>query len=155
MAGELSVGAAASRKQKSGTATIVLAALFVASLGAAVWFWQRAATEHTASGDSRIRSTLHLESFVVNLSGASENGYLRVGIDLGLGTEPKEAEKRAASIGRMRDAILAVLGTRSVEELLTPAGKTKLKQDLLAAINERVPEVDCLEIYFTEFLVQR
>ena len=55
---------------------------------------------------------------------------------------------------KLRDAILSVLSTRTVNELLTPEGKEKLKGDILKAINDKVPEVDCKEIYFTEFLVQ-
>jgi len=97
---------------------------------------------------------MHLESFVVNLSGTSDNGYLRVGIDLGLAIEQKEGEKSTAYTGRLRDTILTVLGTRTVDELLTADGKAKLKQDILKAINDRVPELQCKEVYFTDFLVQ-
>ena len=90
----------------------------------------------------------------MNLSGASGNGYFRVGIDLGLGVELKAGEERAAAIARVRDSILSVLGSRSVEELLSAPGKAKLKDDLLNTIRERVPEIQCQEVYFTEFLVQ-
>ena len=134
---------------------LAMGVLVIASLAAAGWFWQRSTLEQAAADTRSVRSTIHLESFVVNLSGASENGYLRVGIDLGVGTEQKEAEKQAASIGRLRDVILTVLGTQTVDSLLTPAGKVKLKEDMLAAINEHVPEIQCREIYFNEFLVQR
>ena len=57
-------------------------------------------------------------------------------------------------MGRLRDAILTVLGTRTIDELLTADGKTKLKQDILKSINASVPEIECKEVYFTEFLVQ-
>lgn len=129
--------------------------LLLGSLGATGWLWQRSTSEQDASGPRAIRSVLHLESFVVNLSGASENAYLRVGIDLGVGSDPKDAEKQTAYTGRLRDAILSVLAAQKVDDLLTPEGKATLKQDMLAAIKDRVPEVQCREIYFTEFLVQR
>ena len=71
-----------------------------------------------------------------------------------LGVTLKEGDSRGAYNGRLRDTILTVLGTGTVDQLLTPEGKTKLKADLLKAIQNRVPEIQCREVYFTEFLVQ-
>jgi|SRR5271155_5123063 len=155
MAEETSLGDSAPRKPKSNAPIMVMGALVALSLAAAGWFWHRS-TEAQANqvDDDRVRSVLHLESFVVNLSGATDNAYMRVGIDLGLGIEQKEGEKQTAFNGRLRDTILSVLGTQSVEALLTTQGKAKLREDLLKAIVERVPEIHCREIYFTEFLVQ-
>jgi flagellar basal body-associated protein FliL len=133
------------------------ALMFVLIAALAGWIWYRSTSAQPAeaqSSESEVVTVLHLDSFVVNLSGASGNGYLRVGIDLGLGSELKEGAARTAYIARARDCILSVLGTRSVEELLTSAGKTRLKEDLAAAMRERVPEIRCHEVYFTEFLVQ-
>lgn len=155
MAQEISAGTASSKKQKNKSAMIAMGMLLFASVGATGWFWQRSTSEGTASDGRSVHSVMHLESFVVNLSGASENGYLRVGIDLGVATDSRQSDKQAASIGRLRDAILSVLATQKVDELLTAEGKLKLKHDMLVAINDRVPEVQCKEIYFTEFLVQR
>lgn len=142
------------------------AVLCLALGGGAGWFMHhRAATAAAAAasaGDpapaapgSDVKSVMHLESFVVNVQGASDGGYLRVSIDLGLGTEQKEGEGAPAPpTGRIRDTILSVLDTRTVEDLATPAGKDKLKQDMLKAINDRLPELQCKEVYFTDFLVQ-
>jgi flagellar basal body-associated protein FliL len=38
---------------------------------------------------------------------------------------------------------------------MTAAGKTKLKADLLHALQERIPQLGVEEVYFTEFLIQR
>lgn len=154
--------AAAAKKSGSKLPLIIGAAVVVIALGAGGWIWhsrsakaQAAEAQSTdAPKKSEIKSVMHLESFVVNLQGASDNGYLRVGIDLGLAAEPKEGEKDASPVGRLRDAILTVLGTRTIDELLTPDGKVKLKQDILKSINTSVPEIECKEVYFTEFLVQ-
>jgi flagellar protein FliL len=145
------------KKPPSGAATRLMGAVMIAALGLAGWFWHRSASEQSAEAAGsagEVHAVLHLESFVVNLSGATGSGYLRVGIDLGLGIELKDGEMRTAYVARVRDTILGVLGSRSVEELLTPEGKTKLKSDLLDAIRERVPELRCQDVYYTEFLVQ-
>ena len=55
----------------------------------------------------------------------------------------------------IRDSILTVLAQCKSGDLLTPEGKTKLKADLLAALNRDVPALQAREVYFTEFLVQR
>ena len=145
------------RKSATRSGSRLMGVVMIAALGLAGWFWHRSASAQpteAASSTGDVQTVLHLDSFVVNLSGASGNGYLRVGMDLGLGIELKEGESRTAYVARVRDTILTVLGSRSVEDLLTPDGKTKLKSDLLSAIRERVPEIRCHDVYFTEFLVQ-
>lgn len=155
MAEEVSFGAGASHKPKSDAPLLVMSALVAISLATAVWFWHRSdAAQLTQLDNGGVRSIVHLDSFVVNLSGSTESAYLRVGIDLGVATDQKDAERQMAYKGRLRDTIITVLGTRTVDELLTSEGKTKLKDDLLKAITTRIPEIQCREIYFTEFLVQ-
>ncbi|HWW51910.1 MAG TPA: flagellar basal body-associated FliL family protein [Verrucomicrobiae bacterium] len=154
------VEAAAPKKSRSKLPLILIGAVVLVGLAGAGWFWHRhslaaAPAEQQKTSATEVKSVMHLENFVVNLQGATDSGYLRVGIDLGVAAEAKEGEKQATPPGRLRDAILTVLGTRTVDELLTPEGKAKLKQDLLQAIDDRAPEIDCKEIYFTEFLVQR
>jgi flagellar protein FliL len=157
MAGETIFETRARRPFSGGAWMVALGTLVIATLSVGAWFWYRstsAQSAETLNSEIEIKSVLHLENFVVNLSGASGNGYLRVGIDLGLSVELKDNDARKAYVARVRDAILGVLGSRSVEELLTPGGKAKLKGDLLGMLRERVPEIRCHEIYFTEFLVQ-
>lgn len=158
MAEEATTEATPAPKKKSKLPLIIVAVVVLAGLGAGGHFLMRAhgAQKQDAAADSTdVKSVLHLESFVVNLQGTQDNGYLRLGVDLGLGVEMKEGDKQSPSMGKLRDTILTVLGTRTVDELLTPQGKEKLKADMLQAINDRVPEIKCQEIYFTEFLVQR
>ena len=103
-----------------------------------------------------IKAVLHLDSFVVNLADTEENRFLRVGIDLGLGVpvSGKEGEGGVPT-ARVRDCILTVLSTWRSDALLAPEGKQKLKDELLHALQDRVPELGVKEIYLTEFLVQR
>ena len=151
---------AAPKKKKSGGKKIlvVIAAVLCAGLGAGGWLWHRSASAQSKPPDAdatEVKSVLHLESFVVNLQGGSDNGYLRVGIDLGLGVSQQgEGQKDKDIVAPLRDTILTVLGSQSVDTLLTPAGKAKLKDQILAAINQRLPEIECRDVYFTDFLVQ-
>ena len=96
---------------------------------------------------------MHLETFVMNLADTDQRSYLRVGIDLGLHNEPKRSE--ALPVAKVRDTILGVLAVAKVDDLLTSAGKNQLKQDVLHALQTRIPELGVEEVYFTEFLIQR
>ena len=138
----------------------IAGAVAVLALGAGggFFFYHRSAAAQPKAEEkpvSPVKSVMHLENFVVNLQGTSGNGYLRIGIDLGLAEAPKEGEGASPATGKLRDAILTVLGTRTADELMTSDGKAKLKADIMASINDRIPELGCKEVYFTEFLVQQ
>ncbi len=128
---------------------------FLALAGIALWLWTNRDSDSTASANpvSPVRSTLHLETFVLNLAGTEQRAYLRIGIDLGLNQETKQAEE-IVPLAQVRDTILGVLGDAKVDDLLTAAGKTKLKQDVLHALQERLPQLRAEQVYFTEFLIQ-
>ncbi len=152
---------AAAGKPKSKLPLVLIVVALVAAAGAGGFLYRRSSAQATSAAaaapaaTTNVTSVLQLDSFVVNLQDASGNGYLRVTLSLGLAAAATDdKDKQAAYLPRLRDTILGVLGTRTVDELLTPDGKIKLKTDLLAAINTAVPDLQCKEVYFTEFLVQ-
>lgn len=100
-----------------------------------------------------IKSVIHLDSFLVNLTGG--NAFLRVGIDVGLTAAPKADASQGPPIALIRDTILGVLTTCSADQLLTDAGKEQLKQRLLTALQKRDPDLNVGAVYFTDFLVQQ
>ena len=119
------------------------------------WFWNSRSSELATgvNAGTRIKATLHLETFVLNLADSDQRSYLRVGVDLGLNKEIKHGED--PPIARVRDTILAVLTLAKGDDLLTAKGKEALKADLLHALQQRVPELGVEDVYFTEFLIQR
>jgi len=142
------------RSAKGGSKlAFVLPVVIVAAIG--IWFWVNRGSEAAVQpgGEHRVQSTLHLETFVLNLADSDQKAYLRVGVDLGLNQDIKHGEE--VPVARVRDAILAVLAQAKGAELVTAPGKAKLKQDLLQALQERVPQLGVEEVYFTEFLIQR
>jgi flagellar FliL protein len=109
------------------------------------------------------RTVLPLDSFTVNLADPQEGRFLRTTISLGVEGqlpvvtkgENKSVETTAVSMATIRDSMLTVMAQCTSDQLLTPQGKTKLKADLLNALNRDVPDLRAREVYFTEFLVQR
>jgi flagellar basal body-associated protein FliL len=127
-----------------------LCAIALAALG--IGTWSTSGCERLSDDGGPQKSTLHLETFVLNLADPGQRSYLRVGIDLGL---THELTKEGAPVGQLRDTILGVLGEAKVDELVTARGKARLKEDLLRALQQRVPGLGVEEVYFTEFLIQR
>ena len=140
------------KKTNRGGLSFVLPMVILAGVG--IWFWASHGSESSASQSTRVRSTLHLETFVLNLADTDQRSYLRVGIDLGLNLEVKRGEE-AGPVAPVRDTILSVLAEAKVGALMTAAGKTRLKENLLQALQQRVPQLGVEEVYFTEFLIQR
>jgi flagellar basal body-associated protein FliL len=133
---------------------LLIPVLLLVVVGAWFWFSRNSAAEPSADTATQVKSTLHLDTFVLNLADSDERSYLRVGVDLGLGAEPKRGEE-SAPVAEVRDTILGVLAQAKAEELLSAEGKTKLKESLLHALQERMPQLEVQEVYFTEFLIQR
>jgi len=135
------------------TLALVVPVVILAVIG--LWFWAGRGSETSAeaNGETQVKATLHLETFVLNLADTDQRSYLRVGIDLGLNQEPKRGE--AAPVAEVRDTILSVLAEAKVDDLMTAAGKARLKEKLLRALQDRVPKLGVEEVYFTEFLIQR
>jgi flagellar basal body-associated protein FliL len=131
---------------------IVIPLVILAGVG--VWFWVNSGSGSSPKEAARVQSTLHLETFVLNLADTDQRLYLRVGIDLGLNQEAKHGEE-LAPMAQVRDTILGVLAEARVNDLMTAAGKTRLKENLLHALQDRVPQLGVEEVYFTEFLIQR
>jgi len=133
----------AARKKRKWPAVVLFLAL--AATGMFVWLRQS-----STAAEGAAESTLTLETFVVNLTGSGPRAYLRTGITLGLAHPPP----RNVPTALVRDTILSVLATSQPETLLKLEGKRQLKDDLLKALQDRVPELAVENVYFTEFLVQ-
>jgi flagellar basal body-associated protein FliL len=140
------------RSSRLSIALLIVAAVLMMA-GVTMLSTQRTARGSSEGGSGRARATLHLEPFVINLADVQQRSYLRVGVDLGLSREIGRDEN--PPVARARDTILGILTQSQVDNLLTARGKDKLKDDVLHALQARLPELEVEEIYFTEFLIQR
>jgi flagellar protein FliL len=146
-----------SPKPKSAPWTMFLMCLIVA--GVAIFFWERHVSMQAQAGHPSTKTTLaavlHLETFTLNIDDPDQRAYLRVGIDLGLDRDPKESGGTTPPTAVVRDTILNVLMATKLQDVTTVEGKRKLKDQILVALQQRVPDMAVREVYFTDFLVQR
>lgn len=106
-----------------------------------------------------------LEEFVVNLADRDSPRYLKLNLVMDIESKGKKSKSKGGHGGhgaaaanpeeaRARDAIIAVLTSKSYNELLSDDGKTKLKADLKEALNSVLEESEVANIYFTSFAMQ-
>ncbi len=139
----------AAKKKKKWPAVVLV--LVLAATGILVWMGPGSSTR---AAESAAGPTLVLETFVVNLDGSGQRAYLRVGITLGLAHPLRRNQAEAVPTALVRDTILSVLAATQAEDLLKLEGKRQLKNGLLKALQERVPQLAVEDVYFTEFLIQ-
>ena len=109
-----------------------------------------------------------LEPLLVNLADAGGSSYLRVALTLrvadasdkkgaqtrdGKSKDDKNASDEATAA--VRDTVLTVLGRQTADGLLAADGKEHLKSALKMALVEHNADLKVMDIYFTDFLVQR
>lgn len=148
----------AAKKKSKAPVLVILLVVFLGGAGAAWFFLHHGKTAEAAPEANTPEFVVHLDTFTVNLADPEEGHFLRVTIDLGLAHPPKGAAERGYGdfpVARARDAILSVLTVGKADVLLTPDGKAQLKRDLIQSLQDKVPDADIRNVYFTEFIVQR
>ncbi len=94
-----------------------------------------------------------LDTFTVNLKSDSGRRYLKVTMDLELSGQELTAEldNKTAVI---RDRIIRILTSKTLEEVTSRKGKDKLTQQIKDALNAMLVDGQILGVYFTEFVIQ-
>jgi flagellar FliL protein len=105
--------------------------------------------------DKSVKQVIELQPFILNLADETENRYLRLAVSLGVDTAEKAEKPDPLFTARLRNALLAVLMTKTSEDLLTVEGKVNLRKELLKAAKKAVSEPEIKAIYITELIVQK
>ncbi|QCT94690.1 flagellar basal body-associated protein FliL [Caminibacter mediatlanticus TB-2] len=94
-----------------------------------------------------------LDTFVVNLINSNASRYLKCKIDLELDA-PETQQEIDKKLPAIRDLIIRILSSKTVEEIQTSKGKEKLKEEIKRKINEILTTGEIRNVYFTEFVIQ-
>ncbi len=103
--------------------------------------------------DKDVKKIIELQPFVVNLADREDSRYLRMSVSIGVG-EGGEEKPNPILLTRVRNAMLAVLTTKTADEILTPEGKATLRKELMKAARAAIEEPHIEAIYITDFIVQ-
>ncbi|MEK7724439.1 MAG: flagellar basal body-associated FliL family protein [Acidobacteriota bacterium] len=106
--------------------------------------------------DEDVKEIVELQPFIVNLADEGEARYLRLSVSLGIGGGEGAAHEKPSPllITRVRNAMLAVLSEKKSDDVLSNAGKVKLRKELLKAAKTAAEEAHIEAIYITDFIVQ-
>jgi flagellar FliL protein len=156
-------------------AVVVSVVVATLGIGGVVYYLARtgrlpisAGTPHKAEAVGQVAThAMALEPLLVNLSDASGSSYLRVALTLRVADvvegkdakakeeKPKDDKVASDAVASVRDTTLTVLGKQTADGLLALDGKEHLKADLKKAFAEHNPDLKVMDVYFTDFLVQR
>jgi flagellar FliL protein len=94
-----------------------------------------------------------LDQFIVNLVSNNADRYLKCKISFELDSPDlqQEVDKKLPAI---RDIIINILSSKTVEEIQTAKGKEKLKEEIRRKVNEILTTGEIRHVYFTEFVIQ-
>ncbi|WP_205440247.1 flagellar basal body-associated protein FliL [Helicobacter suis] len=93
------------------------------------------------------------DPFVVNLIAQNGRRYLKTSISLEL-SDPKLVEEVKVKETAIKDTIIEILSSKSVEEISTLKGKNKLKEEIRSNINSFLIDGFIKNVFFTDFVIQ-
>lgn len=91
--------------------------------------------------------------FIVNLMTQNSRRYLKTSITLELSNDKLQEEVDSKST-IIKDIIIDVLSSKSIEKIVTAKGKEAIKDEMLQRINQVLVDGSVNNIFFTEFVVQ-
>ncbi len=108
----------------------------------------------TAEKKGEVKATLPLEPFLVNLADKENVRFLKATFQLGLAEKSGEEAKDPVSVAAMRDAIISILSSKTSDQILTPEGKDKLRDEIRGRLATIAPKMKIQEIFIVEFVIQ-
>jgi len=94
-----------------------------------------------------------LDQFIVNLLSNNSERYLKCKISLELDA-PDLQQELDKKLPAVRDMIIQILSSKTVEEIQTARGKEKLKEEIRRKLNAMLTTGEIKNVYFTEFVIQ-
>jgi flagellar protein FliL len=94
-----------------------------------------------------------VDNLVLNPAGSGGLRFLLVSVAFDLPDDKVEAEARTRE-PEIRDVLLSVLGSRSVEELADIAGRDSLRTEIRGAVGRILPRGSVRRVYFPQFVIQ-
>ncbi|WP_104578629.1 flagellar basal body-associated protein FliL [Helicobacter felis] len=117
---------------------------------------------NTDEGSLMVRSSDYLSlgplypltgAFVVNLISQNGRRYLKASVSLEL-NDAKLLEEVKVKETAIKDTIIEILSSKSVEEITTLKGKNKLKEEIRSNINSFLIDGFVKNVFFTDFVIQ-
>jgi flagellar FliL protein len=111
--------------------------------------------EHKAEGEGGAKSPMHeIDNLVLNPAGSGGTRFLIASVAIELNDEAL-GEVLTARDAEVRDAILRVLGTKTVEELSDVSVRESIKKEMQTTLDTLFKKKDAVRrLYFPQFVIQ-
>lgn len=156
------------KKKRSFVKLALIAIVLLACAGGGAWYFMQGddappatpikgakAAPKAAPVSTKPPTFLPLDPFTVNLQ--NEQQYLQVGLTLRL-TDPSYGDSVKVRMPEVRNRVLLLLSSKTVQDLSTLEGKqalsTDIQKEVMAAMGGSVPPGGLSGVLFTSFLIQ-
>ncbi len=134
---------------------VVFIVVFTGGLGAVLALKGGSKKEEKPKEEKVFTTRYKINDIVVNPAETDGERFLRVSIALDVrGKEPDLTSKLASYEIEMRDIIINILTSMTLDEILGQNGKMLIKGEIKNRINSIWDDMEIVGIYFTEFVVQ-
>ena len=154
----------APEEEKSGKGKLIVIVAVVAFLviggAGGAWFFlgqgEDPAAAEAGGPEEPSEFMVSLDTFVVNLADPGGRRYLKVTVRAITDDESLDSTLQQDDIlrSKIRDRVITVLASKSLDNVATPVGKEGLRRQLLREVNGVLPEPAVSELLFVEFVVQ-
>jgi flagellar FliL protein len=137
---------------------LILIAFLIIGIGAGAFLFLSFKKGEDEKGKKKAKKAEHavmvdLEPIVVNLFDPSGKRYLQVRLSFEVSDKKAEGEVKKQE-AKLKDAIIAILSGKTVEEVVVPEAKDKIKKEILAKCKEIFGEDVVTNVYITQYIVE-
>lgn len=140
---------------------MIVAAVLVLGGGGAAWYFLMGPGAAVEAAEAvppppPPPGLLEMEEFLANLNDPGGDHYAKLKVTLAI-TPPESIPTITEDplvMARLRDRILTLLTGKTFEDLTSPEGKEKFRQEILDGISEIMTGAELKEVLFSDFIVQ-
>jgi len=136
----------------------ILIAFLVIGIGAGAFLFLSFKKGEDEKGKKKAKKAeqvvmVDMDPIIVNLFDPSGKRYLQVRLSLEVGDKKAEEQVKKQE-AKLKDAFIAILSGKTVEEVILPEAKEKIKKEILAKCKEIFGEDVVTNIYITQYIVE-
>lgn len=94
-----------------------------------------------------------LEPFIINLADDQGSRYLKIAMHVELST-PSAKQEAEVRVPQIRDSLLTLLSSKTYEQISSAQGKSQLRSEIIARIDQLLSHGRAKSVYFTDFVIQ-
>ncbi|MEK6815260.1 MAG: flagellar basal body-associated FliL family protein [Nitrospirota bacterium] len=94
-----------------------------------------------------------LEPFIINLADDQGTRYLKIAMHVEL-SSPSAKQEAEVRVPQIRDSLLTLLSSKTYEQISSAQGKSQLRSEIIARIDQLLAHGKAKSVYFTDFVIQ-